>query len=202
MKIALYGGSFDPPHYGHFAVAALAREFITPDKLILSVSQNPLKAVQATPSRHRLEMTRRFAEDLAATCTAAEQIEVSDWEAMQGTPSYTVDSLRRLKSIYPQAMLYLCIGEDNLRVFDQWRSADEILNLAQLIVFTRQSRTNADAPYPISSEQFTRIHLDFAVAATGIRTAIAAAPDAPESYRFVPSPVAHYIQQHRLYRAT
>jgi nicotinate-nucleotide adenylyltransferase len=93
MTLAFFGGSFNPPHNGHLAIALLLREKFLPDKVIFSVSKNPFKSNVEVPDEDRLAMTRLLADELNATGNIAE---VSDWELKQDKPSYTIETLEHL----------------------------------------------------------------------------------------------------------
>ena len=143
MKILLYGGTFDPPHYGHMhnieTVAALA----APDLVIvMPAGVPPHKAASATPAALRLEMCGCFAA-LAGT-PSIPRLEISDWEirqAAQGAVNYTVRTLEMLAARWPGAQLFLAMGSDMLLSFEQWHEWQRILQLAALVV---ESRENGD----------------------------------------------------------
>lgn len=194
MKIALFGGTFDPPHNGHLAVCTLTRELFSPDRMILSVSKNPLKEATSAPDHHQLEMTRRFCEELNLTGNI---FEVSDWELRREGPSYTVDTLIYLQTQFPNARLLLCIGEDNYRIFTKWKSYEKILEMAELVVFARPHKENGMNGIP--GLEPSRLHwaeLDLPLSSTELRQEIASG-----SVRWtrMPGRVARYIQENRLY---
>ncbi|MDX2129208.1 MAG: nicotinate (nicotinamide) nucleotide adenylyltransferase [Chloroherpetonaceae bacterium] len=137
MHIALFGGSFDPPHLGHFAMALLIRELFSPDQILLSVSQNPFKTDSSAETYHRVEMTKLMARELNKT---GEVFEVFDWELSRPAPSFTIDTIRYIHGQNPTAQLTLCIGEDNFNLFSKWKNYEKILTYASLAVFKRPSQ--------------------------------------------------------------
>lgn len=133
MKILLYGGTFDPPHWGHINNLRAAMQAVQPDKVIvMPAGIPPHKAASATPGSLRLQMCRCFLQ-------LGEQVETSDWEISHEGKSYTVNTLRMLHSTYPDAQLYLTVGSDMLTSFRTWREWQSILQLATLVVESREA---------------------------------------------------------------
>lgn len=133
MKILLYGGTFDPPHWGHINNLRAAMQAVQPDKVIvMPAGIPPHKAASATPGSLRLQMCRCFMQ-------LGEQVEISDWEITHEGKSYTVNTLRMLHSTYPDAQLYLTVGSDMLTSFRTWREWQSILQLATLVVESREA---------------------------------------------------------------
>lgn len=133
MKILLYGGTFDPPHWGHINNLRAAMQAVQPDKVIvMPAGIPPHKAASATPGSLRLQMCRCFLQ-------LGEQVEISDWEISHEGKSYTVNTLRMLHSTYPAAQLYLTVGSDMLTSFRTWREWQSILQLATLVVESREA---------------------------------------------------------------
>lgn len=133
MKILLYGGTFDPPHWGHINNLRAAMQAVQPDKVIvMPAGIPPHKAASATPGSLRLQMCRCFLQ-------LGEQVEISDWEILHEGKSYTVNTLRMLHSTYPDAQLYLTVGSDMLTSFRTWREWQSILQLATLVVESREA---------------------------------------------------------------
>ena len=133
MKILLYGGTFDPPHWGHINNLRAAMQAVQPDKVIvMPAGIPPHKAASTTPGSLRLQMCRCFLQ-------LGEQVEISDWEISHEGKSYTVNTLRMLHSAYPDAQLYLTVGSDMLTSFRTWREWQSILQLATLVVESREA---------------------------------------------------------------
>lgn len=121
-KIAIYGGSFDPPHKGHKLLACNLAEICGADKvIIIPTALSPFKESSGATAQERYEMCRlAFNEAL---------FEVSDIEINRGGKSYTVDTLKAVKKLYPEASLYLFMGDDMFLSFNKWYKYKEILEL-------------------------------------------------------------------------
>ena len=121
-KIAIYGGSFDPPHKGHKLLACNLAEICGADKvIIIPTALSPFKESSGATAQERYEMCRlAFNESL---------FEVSDIEINRGGKSYTVDTLKAVKKLYPEASLYLFMGDDMFLSFNKWYKYKEILEL-------------------------------------------------------------------------
>ena len=138
MRILLYGGSFDPPHYGHLNNLRAAAARVCPDRVVvMPAGVSPFKQGTSAPGPLRVEMCGCFAE-LAREMGFG--LEVSGWEveqAEQGRKNYSVLTLEKLARENPGDELYLAIGSDMLRSFDGWHRWEDILRLAHLVVTSR-----------------------------------------------------------------
>ena len=144
MRILLYGGSFDPPHYGHLNNLRAAAARVCPDRVVvMPAGVSPFKQGTSAPGPLRVEMCGCFAE-LAREMGFG--LKVSGWEVEQaalGRRNYTVLTLEMLARTYPEAELYMAMGSDMLLSFDGWHRWEDILRLAHLVV---TSRNVGDAP--------------------------------------------------------
>jgi nicotinate-nucleotide adenylyltransferase len=134
-RVAFFGGSFDPPHLGHLAIARAAREALRLDRvLFVPVGMQPLKRGGSTASfPDRLAMT-----ELAVAGEPGFEVSLADAPSAKGEPNYTLETLRRLRaSLSPQACLFCLIGADSFRSLREWRGANEIPFAASLIVASR-----------------------------------------------------------------
>ena len=130
-RIGIYGGTFNPPHLGHFRAARHAAAALQLDRLLLIPDRiAPHKQIpEGSPTPwQRLEMVRLGAEDFA---------EVSDLELRREGPSYTYLTVQQLHQQYPDAKLFLLMGTDMFLSFSTWRNPDIILAHAALGVFYR-----------------------------------------------------------------
>ena len=114
MKIGIYGGSFNPVHFGHVGLAKWVIEHTDLDELWLIVSpNNPLKeAGILAPEEERLAAVREAIKDIPG-------VKASDFEFSLPRPSYTANTLRELQKHFPEYEFTLVIGEDNLAIFDR-----------------------------------------------------------------------------------
>jgi nicotinate-nucleotide adenylyltransferase len=131
-KVGIFGGTFDPIHNGHLITAQYVLEERKLDNIIFmpnNVSPHKI-GIKSASTADRLEMLKLAVEPNPA-------FKYSTYEIEKGDVSYTVNTLRDLKSEYEN--IELIIGLDNLLVFDEWYEPDEIAELAQLIVLKRES---------------------------------------------------------------
>jgi nicotinate-nucleotide adenylyltransferase len=138
LKVGLFGGSFDPVHYGHLIVAERIRDHFHLDKIIWVPAQvNPLKTDQGvSKSRHRIEMLRLAIQ-------GNEYFEISEYETTKEGPSYTVETLREFRSrLRKKDELFLLVGSDVLPDFHRWKDPEEITDLARIIAYSREMDTS------------------------------------------------------------
>ena len=142
QRIGIYGGSFNPVHFGHVGLAKWVIENTDLDELWLMVSPlNPLKAT-APASNSASDLTSNFQQRLAAVRESVKDIpgvKVSDFEFSLPRPSYTANTLRSLQQAYPGVEFTLVIGEDNIAIFDRWREYEYILANFRIFVYPRTS---------------------------------------------------------------
>ena len=133
MRIALYGGSFNPPHLGHRAAALTVTERLRPDRLLIIPDRLPphKELPEGSPS----------AEDRFQLCelifAGIPNLEISDIEIRREGASYTADTVEQLRTIYPQDELYLVVGTDMLLCFDQWYRFHYLLEQCTVTVLCR-----------------------------------------------------------------
>ena len=149
MKIGIYGGSFNPVHFGHVGLAKWIIEHTDLDELWFMVSPlNPLKASNsANGLTGEAGLTSNFQERLAAVREAIKDIPglvASDFEFALPRPSYTANTLRALQKTYPKHEFTLVIGEDNLAIFDRWREYEFILQNFRIFVYPRHGEENSE----------------------------------------------------------
>jgi nicotinate-nucleotide adenylyltransferase len=145
MRLGIFGGSFDPVHYGHLLLAECCREERQLDEVWFLPAAAPphkLGAVLAPP-KARIEM-------LELAISGHEGFRVSSLEVDRGGVSYTVETLRAIAKQQPQAELYLLMGADSLRDLPTWREPAEILSLA-IPVVVRRAGSQAPDFTPLAS---------------------------------------------------
>jgi len=201
MRLGFFGGSFDPPHRGHLAVARAAAEGFRLDRVLLApTARQPLKPDGPVASfEDRLEMVRLLGEGVPGFEASA----VDEPEA-GGQPNYTVDTLRRLRSGLSGAdTIFVIVGVDAFLDLRRWRAPEELLAAAEWIVVTRPGfAPERLTELGLTPTQRGRVHLLEGVAeevsATQIREALREGLDCSP---LLPPAVLGYIRQHHLYGA-
>ena len=138
MKIGIYGGSFNPIHFGHTGLAQWVVNNTDLDEVWLMVSpNNPLKdASILADEQKRLAAAKEAIGD--GRLASGKRIIVSDFEFTLPRPNYTANTLRELQKQYPQHELTLIIGEDNLEIFPKWREYTYLLENFRILVYPRK----------------------------------------------------------------
>jgi nicotinate-nucleotide adenylyltransferase len=199
MRVALFGGTFDPPHRGHLAIAAAAADAFALDEVLFApAGLQPLKPDGAhAPFADRLAM-------LSLACLPDTRFGVSDLDEPHpdGTPNYTVQTLTALHQLMPADTLFNLVGADSFLNLRHWREPDRLLELAEWIVVSRPGfPLNNLSRLNLTPHQQTRVHLLQTVhediAATDLRQRLEAGDPCPD---LLPAPVSDYILTHHLYR--
>lgn len=136
LRFGVLGGSFDPPHYGHLALAETARVQLNLARVVFVPAGEPphKRHANLSPIVDRVALVQAAIADNGAFA-------LSRVDAKRPGPHYTVDMLRLLRLEYPQVTSWhLLLGEDSLRDFLSWRAPEEILELAELAVMHRPDR--------------------------------------------------------------
>jgi nicotinate-nucleotide adenylyltransferase len=201
MRVGFYGGSFDPPHCGHLAVAKAAAEAFALDRVLLApTAQQPLKPQGAEASfEDRLAMVRLL-------CEGERGLEVSELEAPSAIagPNYTIDTLHRLRvQLQPSDEIFVVVGIDAFLELERWRDPRGLLAAAQWVVVARPEFATARlAAMQLTSEERPRVHvlteLHVPASATEIRRQLEAGEDCSA---WLPQRVLGYIRKHKLYGA-
>jgi nicotinate-nucleotide adenylyltransferase len=194
-RLGLFGGSFDPPHYGHLLAAQEAGWHLKLDRvLFLPARQNPLKRGEPTsPAEDRCAMVNLAIADNPL-------FELSRLDLDRPPPSYTADLLRTLAS--PDRELFFVVGADILPELPRWREPSEILRLARLAVVNRPGSPRPDpaAVEAVLPGSRGRIELvrspGIGIAARELRHRVRTGQ--PIHY-LTPPAVERYITEHRLY---
>jgi nicotinate-nucleotide adenylyltransferase len=199
-RLGLFGGTFDPPHRAHIAVARAAADAFALDRVFfVPVGRQPLKLAGGGASfQDRLAMVR-------LACKADPRFEPSEIDAPRsdGSPNYTSDTLAALREQHPAAKLFAVAGADSFLTLRQWHEPDRLLSLAEWIVVSRPgSPLRHLAALNLPPEQRARVHLVETVhedvSATELRRRLA---DGHRCTHWLPEAVAAYIAEHRLYTA-
>lgn len=131
QKIGIYGGTFDPIHFGHLITAQSVFELRKLDKILFIPSFiSPLKTDQMSSSpEDRIKMLKLAIKDIP-------HFDYTDFEIKKKNISYTIETIKELRKTYKY--IELIIGYDNLLVFDKWKNPDELLKLVKLVVLQRK----------------------------------------------------------------
>ena len=164
MRIAIFGGSFDPLHIAHVAIVNDSLKKLDIDKLIIVPTYlNPFK------NSFYLDPITRF-ELLKKVFYKFDNVEISDYEITQQKPSYSIDTVNYLKNLYKPSKIYLIIGEDNMENLEKWYKYDELKKLVEFVIASRagfeSKKANEfkclDINIDISSTQLReKINLDY-----------------------------------------
>lgn len=203
LRVGMFGGAFDPPHWAHRALAEVALQQLELDVLhILPTGLAWHKSRVLTQAEHRLAMCLLAFGDLPRT-------QVDGREIRRQGPSYTADTLRELAAEYPGAKLFLLLGADQLLSFKSWIRWHEVLARATLAVASRATQIGADAVHDRPDEMdlsdvdlpFQRLNMPLRnISATAVRARAGCTASAPQALDvLVPAAVASYISQHHLY---
>ena len=132
MSIAIFGGSFNPVHMGHFEIVRQIDQQLTLAKIfVIPAYKNPLKGARPSlPDALRLKMLQQTFMDLP-------NVEISAMELENQTTSYTHHTLEVFKNLYSSHQFYLLLGEDAFASFHLWAKADRILELCNVLIFRR-----------------------------------------------------------------
>jgi nicotinate-nucleotide adenylyltransferase len=131
-SIGVLGGTFNPPHLGHLALARHARDELGLDRVLLVPAHTPThKEAEADPgTRHRLRMSELLVAD-------EDGVEACGLEIDRGGPSYTVDTLDAIHAGHPDAELTFIVGADAASTLAEWRQPAKLLDLSDLAVARR-----------------------------------------------------------------
>ena len=214
FRVALLGGSFDPVHNGHVALAALFAKLLAPDELRIIPAGNPWQkagGLKATGAQRVAMLELAFAE-------AALPVKMDLQEIERTTPTYTIDTLRNVRAeLGPEASIVFLMGADQLQKLDTWRNWRALFELAHIGVAERPGYSLAGAALPPAVAQELLLRqgsldqlrstpsghtylaqtLDVDISATQVRAAL----QRGEQANSLISPVVlDYIQQHNLYK--
>jgi nicotinate-nucleotide adenylyltransferase len=208
-SIGIFGGTFDPVHFGHLRAAAEAREHLgLRDFRLLPAGTPPHRASTFAAAEHRMAMlqlaVRRYPD-----------LSVDDREVRRGGNSFMVDTLGEIRDEEGETPLVLMIGQDAASALDSWHEWIRLFDLAHIVImrrpdakhiysgalFAQMQRRSVDDPELLKHSPAGRVlHLEvtqLAISSTDIRHQIAGGGDP----RFLlPDSVIDYIHKHRLYR--
>lgn len=188
MDLGIFGGTFDPVHNAHLAVARAARDAFGLDRVLLIPNAIPPHKQDSltAPYPDRLEMVK-------LAVAGEPRIEASDIEAGAGK-SYSILTIDRLRALLTTSdRLYFIIGADAFAEIATWHRWREVIATVEFIVVARPGHM-WDVPQGAKVHRLDSVHLE--VSSSAIRAKLAVCEEPAE----LPHPVFEYIRQHRLYR--
>ena len=135
-KVAIMGGAFDPPHYGHLVTAQTVYDNFDVDKvIIMPLGDAPHKNMSSTTAKERYEMAKAAVADNPA-------FEVSSMEIEREGKTYTVDTLSEIKKNNPEIEIYFVMGADEITAVESWKQPERLLKMCSFIAVTRPGFDN------------------------------------------------------------
>lgn len=197
-RIGVFGGAFDPPHVAHLAIAKAALEQLGLDLLlVIPTGQAWHRSSATSDAAHRLAMAQM-------TFAGLDRVQVDDMEIRRAGPSYSVDTLLKLRERHPGAQWWLVLGADQARRLSRWQRWEELLTLTSFCVAGREEGPSAPADNDVAAQKakdmgrWRELRLPaMHVSATEVRRSVAAHEDISA---LVPQGIARYIAQHHLYQ--
>ena len=197
MRLGILGGTFDPVHRGHLALARAARDELSLDKVLFLPAGQPWRkaGLKIGSNEHRLAMLGRALEGEAA-------FRVVRLELERPGPSYTADTLEALRDDRPEDELFFLMGEDALMDLPNWARPQRILELAMLVVARREDSSaealeEAERRLPGLGERVVWLKMPVvAVSATEIRERVRGGQPIAD---LAPATVEEYIRERGLY---
>lgn len=189
MRLGLLGGTFDPPHVGHLLAASDAFEALELDSLVfIPAGQQPFKHGEVHAS------AAQRAEMLDAMIAGDPRFAVDRLEIDRGGLSYTVDTLAEYERRYPRAQRFLLVGADLLTQLPDWRDAERLPTLAEIVVLERGAGGEL-APRAFAARRLSTRLME--ISSTEVRERCRRGLPV---HGFVTDPVARYIAAAGLYR--
>ena len=184
------GGTFDPIHHGHLVAASEVAQSFDLDEVIFVPTGQPCQKSGVSPSEHRYLMT------VIATASNP-RFTVSRVDIDRAGPTYTIDTLRELKSQRPDAELFFITGADALAQILSWRDHDELWDLAHFVAVSRPGHVLSTAGLPTDDVSQLEIPA-LAISSTDCRDRV---EHGNPVWYLVPDGVVQYIAKHHLYRS-
>jgi len=157
VKIAIFGGSFDPPHIGHQTIVKRAIKKLDIDLLIVVPAfLNPLKVKSFLDAKTRFKLLKKLFSKL-------DKVKVSKFEIKRQRAVYSIETIQYIKNRYKPSKIYLIIGADNYKTFHLWDRYEQIKELVTLVVVTRDGYK-----YEISDD-VKRLKVNIKISSTELR---------------------------------
>ena len=155
MKIAIFGGSFDPPHLGHIAIVQEALRRLDIDLLIIVPTYlNPFKSSFSAPPVLRLRWLKKI-------FLPYPKARICNFEVKRGKPTYAIETVRYLQKRYAPKKIYYIIGSDNVSSLHQWKEFKKLKKKVEFVVVTRKGYK--------TSRRYKVLRVDIPVSSTKLR---------------------------------
>lgn len=192
MKIGIFGGTFDPIHFGHLLLAEQARELVPLDEVWFIPAGEPphKKGREITAAEHRYQMVLLATKDHPS-------FKVSRIEMDREGQSYTIETIQKLTQMYPDDQFFLLVGADMVKDLPQWYKIKKILQIVHVVGLGRMGVEDENIPDDIQ-QRLTWIPdaIETNLSSTAIRKRLANG----KSIRYmVPEQVRQYIKENGLY---
>ena len=156
MKIAIFGGSFDPIHIAHKKIVETALKELDIDKLIIVPTYlNPFKKDFLFEPKERFKLLQKVFKD-------EKRVEICDFEINQKKLSYTYETIRYIKASINPSKIYFIIGEDNLKSLNRWHNIDELKENLEFVVASRDG-------YDLLTNEFKTLDINIDISSTKLK---------------------------------
>ena len=160
MRIAIFGGSFDPIHIAHLAIVKEVLKKLDIEKVIVVPTYlNPFKSSFYLNPKTRFKLLKKVFKEF-------EKVEICDYEINQEKTSYSIDTVNYLKNLYNPSKIYLIIGEDNLITLDKWYKIDKLKELVEFVIATRKGFESKKA------KEFKNLDVNINISSSSLRDKI------------------------------
>lgn len=190
-RVGLFGGTFNPVHNGHLAIANAFLNSSQIDELWVLLSPMPPHKLKTEPVSYdlRLEMLHAAFDEISHT-------KISTVEKELPRPSYSFKTIHHLKELYPEYEFVFCMGEDSLAQFNTWKFHEKILDQVNLLVAKRPGTSHSKVEDYILTKTLFVLHTPIEVSSSSIKHLI---NKENELKKLIPEKVFQIIQRERLY---
>lgn len=190
-RVGLFGGTFDPVHKGHLSIAKSFLDSGMIDELWVLLTPYPPHKQEKNPTDYqtRLKMLEAAFSDMG-------KVKINTIENSLPKPSYSVQTIRHLKSEHPDKTFLYCMGEDSLAKFHTWKFYDEILEECELLVAQRPGVSHEGTQEKILAHTHFVSHTPLDISSSDIRNG---ASNKESVREMVPEQVALIIENEQLY---
>ena len=190
-RLGVMGGTFDPIHHGHLVAASEVASAFNLDGVLFVPTGEPWQKSKVTDGEHRYLMS------VIATASNP-RFKVSRVDIDRDGPTYTVDTLRDIRAMHPDAELFFITGADAIKQILEWKDVDQVWPLAHFVAVTRPGHQLELPPAPSGAISVLEIPA-LAISSTDVRARVA---EGEPVWYLVPDGVVQYIGKHNLYQVS